>query len=207
MPTRSAAGPGAAPPMLRTARRGAGDRLQRLLGAVEAEEDGARELAVEQQEVDHVVRRDTAVALAVHLEAPRPNAAGRPTASRRRRRRRPRPTAAAGSTSRRAAATCCRRARADAPAGRSARPRRATSCCRRRRRRAGQQLDLAEELVRVDDRPAPRRAVAHREVEAVDLLPHLGRDHLAHRAGVLARLLQAGEDRVGVLRVGGQELR
>ena len=61
------------------------------------------------------------------------------------------------------------------------------------------QLDLVEELVRIVERGRRRAAVADHQVELVDLLPHLGRDDLAHGAGVLARGAQAGEDRIGVL--------
>ena len=46
----------------------------------------------------------------------------------------------------------------------------------------------------------------HPQVELVELLPHLRRDDLAHRAGVLARRPQAGADRVDVLLIEGEEL-
>ena len=65
-------------------------------------------------------------------------------------------------------------------------------------------LDLREELV-VAGRARPHR-VADQQVEPVELLPHVGRDDLAGRAGVFAGARQAGEDRVGVLLVERQKL-
>ena len=56
-----------------------------------------------------------------------------------------------------------------------------------------------------DARAWPRPRSDH-QVELVDLLPHLRRDDLAHRPRVLARRAQAGEDRVRILRVEGEEL-
>ena len=65
-------------------------------------------------------------------------------------------------------------------------------------------LDGAEELVRL---PPPDRVdgrAAHGQVEAVDLLPHLGADLLAHLARVLPRGQDAGDHRGGVALVEGQ---
>ena len=67
-------------------------------------------------------------------------------------------------------------------------------------------LDRREQLLRVGQPLAVCGGVVHHQVELVELLPHLRRDDLAHRAGVLARRAQARDDRVRVLRVERQEL-
>ena len=187
--------------------RRAGNGVQRLARPHEAVVDGARELAVEQQELDDAIGRDAAVPLAVHLErAGRAQQGGPLDVVERACRRRPR-WAAGGSTSRRGCARSCRRARACGRAGRSAS---ASPCVIVASvmpvNRWPAMLDRREELVRVASRLAACRRRLHHQVELVELLPHLGRDDLAHGAGVLAGGAQAGEDRIRVLRVERQEL-
>ena len=67
-------------------------------------------------------------------------------------------------------------------------------------------LTDAEQILRVGPAAGVGGGRIHHQVELVELLPHLRRDDLAHRAGVLAGGPQAGEDRVGVLRIEGEEL-
>ena len=81
-----------------------------------------------------------------------------------------------------------------------------------RHRRVGDPLELLAgepnllvKLVRVVEcRPKAARVLEH-QVEAVDVLPHLRRDDLAHAAGVFAGRGQAGEDRVRIVAVERQK--
>jgi len=59
-------------------------------------------------------------------------------------------------------------------------------------------LDVADERVRAAVAGNADRRVGEAKVDGVDRLPHLGADHVAHRARALARTLEARDDRVGV---------
>src|SRR6266513_1443138 len=66
------------------------------------------------------------------------------------------------------------------------------------------QFRLAEKFLRRTQ--SSLRRVAGREVELVDLLPHLRRDDLTHRSGVFARRTNARKYRVWILAVESEEL-
>ena len=71
----------------------------------------------------------------------------------------------------------------------------------RRVRRALEEVSAVAELLEERVRPARDGATvgaAHEQEQLVDRLPHLARDLLAHRAGVLARKRDAVGDRIGV---------
>ena len=67
-------------------------------------------------------------------------------------------------------------------------------------------LDFVDELTRIGEVSPGRRGAADGEIALVDLLPHRGADHVAHRAGVLPGGLKTAVDRVGVGGIEGEEV-
>src|SRR5262249_17294130 len=54
--------------------------------------------------------------------------------------------------------------------------------------------------------PISSSAISYHKVKGIHLLPHLRRNDLSYRAGILASGTQTGNDRVGVFFVEGEEL-
>ena len=67
-------------------------------------------------------------------------------------------------------------------------------------------LDLVDELARVGEIGPGRRGAADGEIALVDLLPHRGADHVAHRAGILPGRLEAAVDGIGIGGIEGEEV-
>ncbi len=177
----------------------AADRAERAQALVEAEEDGPRAGAVEEQELEHARRpQQRAVGGAERLEgAARAQERGEPhrllaglgrEPGDDRRDDRDRPRGRVGALDVRAELEELERL--------AARHRRAHHALEGVRAAA----DADEQLVLGARRAAAPARGGEEEVQAVQLLPHLGRDLVADAAGVLARPGHARDDRVRVVR-------
>ncbi len=190
------------------ARRRAGNRVHRLARGHQATLDGARELAIEQQELDDAARDACGRGASGTSRTRWPSGAPPPTGCR----RTVVPTSAAVGSSRKYFTSRMREVLSARSSWRPSRQKCQPSLCvivasvtpandvarhlhGRRRDRCGSLRLSASNCRRVDH-----------QVELVQLLPHLRGDDLADRPRVLARRAQAGENRVRVLRIEGEEL-
>ena len=185
---------------------GAGQEVQGLLGAGHAVEHGAREQPVQHQEFNHLGRLNAAVALPVHLEGAGRAEQGAPLVFVQRRahvlHRGQQEEVLHVEDARGFVRALEELAQAAEVPGFVA----AHGVVQAAGKQRAVQAHFGQEIVRGGQ---GLRALAHRvvdqQVEAVDVLPHLHRNDLAHRAGVLAGRAQAGYQGVCVVAVAQQE--